>query len=47
MYNRAGIDGAKVVWARDMDAVENRELLQYFHDRQAWLVEADEMPLKV
>ena len=47
VYNRADIDGSKVVWARDMDPAENRELLQYFHDRRAWLVEADEMPPKV
>jgi hypothetical protein len=47
VYNRADIDGAKVVWAREMDAPDNRELLQYFHDRRAWLVEADETPPKV
>jgi hypothetical protein len=47
VYNRADIDGAKVVWARDMDAADNRELLQYFHDRRAWLVEADETPPKL
>jgi len=47
VYNRADIDGSKVVWARDMDPAENRELLQYFHDRRAWLVEADEVPPKV
>jgi hypothetical protein len=47
VYNRADIDAAKVVWAREMDTAENRELLQYFHDRRAWLVEADEAPPKV
>jgi hypothetical protein len=47
VYNRADIDGAKVVWAREMDAADNRELLQYFHDRRAWLVEADEVPPKI
>jgi hypothetical protein len=47
VYNRAEIDSAKVVWARDMDSADNRELLQYFHDRRAWLVEADETPPKV
>jgi len=45
VYNRADIDGAKVVFAREMD--DNRELLTYFHDRRAWLVEADETPPKV
>jgi hypothetical protein len=47
VYNRADINGAKVVWAREMDEADNRELLQYFHDRRAWLVEADENPPKL
>jgi hypothetical protein len=47
VYNRSDIDGSKVVWARDMDASANRELLEYFRDRRAWLIEADEVPPKV
>jgi hypothetical protein len=44
VYNEADIDHAKIVWARDMGAEKNRELLEYFKDRQAWLVEPDENP---
>ncbi|HTM50109.1 MAG TPA: hypothetical protein VL285_15555 [Bryobacteraceae bacterium] len=44
VYNRADIDGAKVVWAHEMDAAANRELIEYFRGRRAWLVEADESP---
>jgi hypothetical protein len=47
VYNRADIDGAKVIWARDMGPAENRELLEFFRDRRAWLVEADETPPKL
>jgi hypothetical protein len=39
VYNEANIDAGKVVWARDMGKDGNRELLQYFHDRNVWLVE--------
>jgi hypothetical protein len=42
VYNEADIDGAKVVWARDMDTAQNRKLLEYFKDREVWLVEVDQ-----
>ncbi len=44
VYNAANIDGAKVVWAREMDRKQNRELLDYFPGRQVWLVEPDRSP---
>jgi hypothetical protein len=36
-----------VVWAREMDAAHNRKLLEYFKDRQVWLVEEDHVPPKL
>jgi len=47
VYNDADIDRAPVVWARDMGASENRELVQYFEHRQIWLIEPDRAPLKL
>lgn len=44
VYNNADIDGAKVVWARDMGSAENQELLNYFKDRRIWRVNADDVP---
>jgi hypothetical protein len=38
VHNEADIDGAKVVWAREMDMTQNRTLLEYFKDRHIWLV---------
>ena len=47
VYNSADIDSAKVVWARDMGAGGNRELIEYFKARRVWLVEPDETPLRL
>ena len=44
VYNRADIDGARVVWARDLGMDENGKLLAYFKDRSAWLLEPDFRP---
>lgn len=47
VYNGADIDGSPVVWAREMDAAGNRELVRYFAGREVWLVEPDVKPVRV
>src|SRR5216684_803496 len=39
VYNEADIDGAKVVWARDMGAGQNEELVRYYKDRCIWMLD--------
>ena len=41
VYNAANIDGAKVVWARDMGTTANQELINYFGNRKLWLLEPE------
>jgi hypothetical protein len=47
VYNGADIDGSKVVWAREMDAADNLELMHYYEDRKVWLVEPDAIPARI
>lgn len=47
IYNRADLDAAKVVWAHDMGPAENEELIKYFKQRHAWLLDADDDPPKL
>ena len=42
VYNEPDIDNAKVVWAREMDGLHNRKLLEYFRHRHVWLLIFDE-----
>jgi hypothetical protein len=42
VYNSADIDGAKVVWARDMGFEKNRALRRYFADRAFWTITVDD-----
>jgi hypothetical protein len=44
VYNHADIDASKVVWARHMSDVENRQLFDYFKGRSFWLLEPDAAP---
>jgi len=42
IYNRPDIDAAKVIWARDMGAEKNQELVTYFRDRHIWYIDQDD-----
>jgi hypothetical protein len=42
IYNEPDIDRARIVWARDMGSEQNKELLNYFPQRHAWLIHGDE-----
>jgi hypothetical protein len=44
VHNAADIDSAPVVWALDLGADEDQELMRYYPDRTVWLVEPDARP---
>jgi hypothetical protein len=44
VYNTAQIDDAPVVWARELSPRQNQKLLDYFADRQVWVLDADAAP---
>lgn len=41
VYNAADIDASPVVWAHDMGPQGNEELLRYYRDRSAWIVDVN------
>jgi hypothetical protein len=47
VYNRADIDRAKVIWARELDGAENVRLLEYYRHRHVWLIEPDRHPVQL
>jgi hypothetical protein len=47
IYNRADIDSAKIVWARDMGDVENARLERYFEGRKVWMVDPNVQPATI
>ena len=44
VYNRANLEEAPVVWARDRTPDENHRLVEYFEGRKVWLLKADQLP---
>jgi hypothetical protein len=44
VYNRAAIDEARIVWARDLGDAENQQLLRYYADRTALVLDPDAQP---
>jgi hypothetical protein len=47
VYNGADLDNSKVVWARDMGAEKNSELIRYFRCHKVWSINPDEVPPKL
>ena len=44
IHNDADIDGARVIWALDLGEAEDEKLIEYYADRQVWMVEPDALP---
>ena len=42
VFNGADIDGAKIVWARELDKAQNEKLFAYFKDRKVWLATTED-----
>jgi hypothetical protein len=47
VYNRADVDRAKVIWAREMGDAENARLLDHYRDRHVWLIQPGDTPVQL
>ena len=47
VFNRADIDHAQIVWARDMGPAKTAELINCFKGRRVWLLKVDDLALKL
>jgi hypothetical protein len=47
VYNEADINGARIVWARDLGPEENQKLIGYYPDRTVLLLQPDFRPLRL
>jgi hypothetical protein len=41
VYNSPNLDNSKIIWAREMDAATNQELIRHYPGRRVWLVQPD------
>ena len=44
VFNGPDIPGQKVIWARAMTPAQDQELVDYYHDRRIWILDADAQP---
>jgi hypothetical protein len=47
VYNDADIDRSKTVWAREIPGLDIEPLLAYFRNRDVWVLEPDEKPVRM
>jgi hypothetical protein len=47
VYNTAGINNSRVIWARDMGPAQNLDLIHFYKNRTVWLVQPDQNPAEV
>jgi hypothetical protein len=47
VYNAADIDASKIVWARDLGATKNQELIDYYSNRKVWIIDPKDTPPKL
>ena len=47
VYNAADINASKVIWAQEMDAASNAQLMRHYPGRRVWLVDPNTEPAQV
>ena len=47
VYNAADLGAAPVIWARDMSAARNAQLMEWYPGRRAWIVDIDAASVRI
>jgi hypothetical protein len=47
VYNKADINQSSMVWARSMGQEKDQQLIQFFKDRKAWILQPDQSPVRL
>ena len=47
VYNKADLNRAMIIWAHELTAEQNRQLMQDVPERTVWLLEADLVPVRL
>jgi hypothetical protein len=47
VFNAANLDDSRVIWAREMQPADDQQLVEYYKDRNVWLIQPDNQPPEI
>ena len=47
VFNAANLEDSRVIWAREMQPADDQQLVEYYKDRNVWLIQPDIHPAEI